>query len=139
MPYFIICPIYAAIFVGLLLLAGVLAFTKQFRRWSSYLVAGALGTLPGFIVGNVMFWLAAIGVMAVLRKPLDLVESELGSGTATVGLILFLGGGLVFANIAFCALGFMGGFWLRSKFRRPSPPRDAPSPTPSLPNPHPPA
>jgi hypothetical protein len=139
MPYFIICPIYAVMFLGLLLLAGVLAFTKQFRRWSSYLVAGALGTLPGFIIGNVLFWLIAWGFFTVLQKPLQQVSSDVVNGAAAMGLVIVFVGGLGLANVAGCAAGFLGGIWIRSKFRGQPPPGGTRSPSPPLPNPRPPA
>jgi hypothetical protein len=139
MPYFIICPIYAAMFVGMLLLAVALAYTKQFRSCSSYLVAGALGTFPGFIIGNVLFWLVAWGLLTLLQKPLQQVNSDIANGAAAVGLVVSFVGGLAVANVAGCAVGFLAGIWIRSKFRRQHSAPNAHSPSPPLPNPHPPA
>ena len=118
MPYFIICPIYALIFVGLLLASAVLLFIKPLRRWSSYLAVGALGTFPGFILGNVIFWLVAWGLLTILQKPVLQLTSDITNGVAAVATVFFFVGGLAVANIGGCAAGFLGGVWIRSKFKR---------------------
>jgi hypothetical protein len=118
MPYFIICPIYALVFVGLLLASAVLLFIKPLCRWSSYLAVGALGTFPGFILGNVIFWLVAWGLLTILQKPVLQLASDITNGAAAVTTVIFFVGGLAVANIGGCAAGFFGGVWIRSKFKR---------------------
>jgi hypothetical protein len=118
MPYFIICPIYAVLFVGLLFVSCVLLFIKPLRRWSSYLAVGAVGTLPGFILGNVIFWLVTWGLLTIAHKPLQQLSSDIANGVAAVVVVVFFVGGLAIANIGGCVVGFFGGVWLRAKLRR---------------------
>ena len=118
MPYFIICPIYALLFVGLMLLSVVLLFIKPLRQWSSYLALGTLGTFPGFILGNVLFWLVAWGLLTILQKPAQQITSDIAKGAAAVTTVICFVGGLAVANLVGCAAGFLGGVWIRSKFRR---------------------
>ena len=118
MPYFIICPIYALLVVGFMLLSLVLLFIKRLRHWSSYVALGTLGTIPGFVIGNVLFWLVLFGVASLIQKPMQQISSSVLDGVAAVGVVLFFVGGLALANIGGCAAGFLGGVWLRSKFRR---------------------
>ncbi len=57
MPYFIIMPAYLILLV---LLGTAAALTRRFPnvRWTSpYLAWGALGTLPGFILANLLGFL----------------------------------------------------------------------------------
>ena len=82
MPYFIICPIYALLFTGLMLLSIVLLFIKRLRHWSSYIVLGTLGTIPGFIVGNILFWLLLFGVASLVQKPVQQISSSVLNGVA---------------------------------------------------------
>lgn len=118
MPYFIICPIYALLFIGLMLVSVVLLFIKRLRHWSSYVALGAVGTIPGFIIGNVLFWLLLFGVASVVQKPMQQISSSVLDGVAAVGLVLFFVGGLAVANIGGCAAGFLGAVWIRYRFRR---------------------
>ena len=82
MPYFIICPIYALLFVGLLLVSAVLFFIKSTRSWSSYIACGAAGTIPGFILGNILFWLVAWGLVNLMLKPIHQILSDIMNGAA---------------------------------------------------------
>jgi len=118
MPYFIICPIYALLFAGLMVLSVVLLFIKRLRRWSSYVAVGALGTFPGFILGNVIFWVITWGLLTILHKPMQQITSDIANGVAAIAVVIFFVGGLDVANIGGCAAGFLGGVWIRSRFRR---------------------
>jgi len=118
MPYFIICPIYALLFVGLMLASAVLLFIKPLRRWSSYLAAAALGTFPGFILGNVIFWLVAWGSLTILQKPRQQFTSDIATDVTALATLIFFVGGLAVANIGGVTAGFFGGVWIRSKFMR---------------------
>jgi ABC-type antimicrobial peptide transport system permease subunit len=120
MPYFIICPIYALLFVGLLLVSAVLFFIKSTRSWSSYIACGAAGTIPGFILGNILFWLVAWGLVDLMLKPIHQILSDIMNGAAAPVVILLFVGGLAVANIGGCVAGFFAGVWVRSKFRRKS-------------------
>ncbi len=118
MPYFIICPIYALLFAGLMVLSVVLLFIKRLCRWSSYVAVGALGTFPGFILGNVIFWVITWGLLTILHKPMQQITSDIANGVAAIAVVIFFVGGLAVANIGGCAAGFLGGVWIRSRFRR---------------------
>jgi ABC-type antimicrobial peptide transport system permease subunit len=118
MPYFIICPVYALLVIALLLVATVLFFFKKFRFLSSYILCGTIGTFPGFVIGNVVFWLIVAGVATLLQKPMQQVTSDLAKGVAAGGFILLFIGGLALANISGFVAGFFGGIWLRWKFSK---------------------
>ena len=60
MPYFFILPVYLLLLLFLGIAALVTHLTPQWRSASRYFVAGALGTIPGFIVANLLATLAAI-------------------------------------------------------------------------------
>ena len=66
MPYFFVIPIYFLGFVGILIAALVCRLRPNLRHFSGYLLAGAIGSLPGFIVGNLL--LAAIVAPIVMGK-----------------------------------------------------------------------
>ena len=119
MPYFVICPIYAAFVVGGLLLGLGLACSARTRRFSGYVLCGTAGTLPGFVVGNLLFWWGFLGIAVLLKIPADhLPDSGLIKGIGGVFLIVVLVGGLVLANILGCCSGFLAGCWLFAKIRR---------------------
>jgi hypothetical protein len=118
MPYFFIGPIYAILLVGLFALSLVLFCFRRSRHLSSYVAVGALGTFPGFVVGNLLFWLVLFAVASIVKKPLDQISSEVVHGVAAVGLVVFVVGGLAVANIGGCLAGFLAGVWVRRKLRR---------------------
>lgn len=68
MPYFIILPAY----VILLLLLGIAVVTTRMipqLRWTSgYLVSGMVGTLPAFLLANVIITLAGILPLWLTRQ-----------------------------------------------------------------------
>jgi len=113
MPYFSLCPVYIGL-VGLGILGGiVLLFFQRIRPLSGYVLSGTAGTLPGFIIGNLLFWVLFIGVFRLFKGPVDrLPDSDfirtLGGGI----LILFIIGGLALANILGCGFGFFSGCWI---------------------------
>ena len=118
MPYFFIIPIYGLIFVGLLIISLGLRFIKQLRPFSSYVACGALGTFPGLIIGNVIFWLIAWGLFTLLQKPMQQVTSDIANGVEAIAVVIFFVGGLAIANIGGCVVGFWGGVLIRSRFTR---------------------
>jgi len=118
MPYFFILPIYALLFGGLLMVSIALCFTKRFKHWSSYIAIGALGTFPGFIIGNILFWLVTWGLLTLFHKPMQQMTSDIAHGVETVAVVIFFIGGLSLANIGGCIAGFLGGVWIRSKFSK---------------------
>ncbi len=118
MPYFFIFPAYLLLFIGLLAVSLVFWFIRELRRWSSYIFWGALGTLPGFILGNVLFWLVAWGLLTLGQKSAPEISSDIAKGVATATVIIAFVGGLVIANVGGCVVGFCGGLWLRALFRK---------------------
>jgi hypothetical protein len=116
-PYFFILPIYVLILLGLLLASGTLLLIKPLRHWSSFVAVGALGTLPGFVLGNLIFWLITWAVFSLLQRPFQQVASDVVKGVAGVAGILFLMVGLALANIVGVIAGFLGGVWVRFRFQ----------------------
>jgi hypothetical protein len=60
MPYFFILPAYAALLAGLMGAAIVSRFVPRFRPAGGYIGGGAIGTLVGFTIVNVLVWLAGL-------------------------------------------------------------------------------
>jgi hypothetical protein len=118
MPYFFICPIYVGL-VGLGILGGiVLLFFQRTRPLSGYVLSGTAGTLPGFIIGNLLFWVLFIGVLRLFKGPIDRLPDSnfirtLGGGI----LILIIIGGRALANILGCGFGFFSGCWIYRKIK----------------------
>ena len=119
MPYFVICPIYAVLVAGGLLLGlGLLCFA-QTRRYSGFALCGTAGTFPGFVLGNLLFWAVFIGIAAFLRIPLEhFKDSSFVMYPAAIFLIIVLIVGLAVANILGCGSGFLAGCWVFAKIRR---------------------
>jgi hypothetical protein len=119
MPYFVICPIYAVLVVmGLLLGLGLLFFART-RRFSGFILSGTVGTFPGFVVGNLLFWAIFVGIAMLLKIPIEhFKDSQVVGGVAGILLIIVLVGGLAVANILGCGSGFLVGCWLFAKIKR---------------------
>jgi hypothetical protein len=60
MPYFFILPAYVALFLALVVVAVIARFVPRLRIASGYIVAGAIGTLIGFLLVNIIVWLAGL-------------------------------------------------------------------------------
>ena len=54
MPHFIILPLYALLLLGLIVVAIMARSVPRASGASGYLMAGAVGTVPGFLVANVL-------------------------------------------------------------------------------------
>jgi large-conductance mechanosensitive channel len=68
MPYFFILPAYSILFVGLISLAIIARFFPRFRPASKYFIGGAIGTLVGFIVLNIIVILVGIAPAWLAQK-----------------------------------------------------------------------
>ena len=113
MPYFFICPIYVLLVLGLLGLAVGVRFTSKYRGYTSHIVFGAIGTFPGFFLGNAMFWALFLGLVWLLKKvPMEL-SGDVIKTAAAFGLAGLFVGGLALANAVGFVGGFLSGFWLR--------------------------
>jgi hypothetical protein len=91
MPYFVICPIYAVLVAaGLLPGLGLLCFART-RRYSGFVLCGTVGTFPGFVLGNLLFWAVFFGIAVLLKIPVEHFQSShLVIGTAGIFLIIVL-------------------------------------------------
>jgi len=68
MPYFFILPAYVILLVGLLGAATIARFVPRFRTASGYVLGGAVGTLIGFTVINIMVWLVGLAPAWLAQK-----------------------------------------------------------------------
>ena len=116
MPYFFILPAYILLLI--ILIAGAIAcrFFPRLRSTTNYLLAGAVGTLVGFVVLNLITFL--MGMMPVwlaqtitfpdwLQQPSKIFVA----GVLLIGPFIASGVGIL--------VGFAGGFYLaRKKSRR---------------------
>jgi hypothetical protein len=115
MPYFFILPVYFVAFAGLLVISAMVRLWPTFRGISSYLFYGALGTLPGLLAGNFFFW-SALLLFTVLFRQVPIAQAgEIVRNTVAVGFLAAAGIGLVIANCAGCASGFVAGLWWRAR------------------------
>ncbi len=119
MPYFFILPIYAILLAaGLLLGLGFLCFART-RPISGLILSGTFGTLPGFVIGNILFWAVFVGVAMLLKIPVEhFKDSDVAGGIAGFALIFFMIGGLALANVLGCVSGFFAGCWAYAKVRK---------------------
>ena len=90
--------------------------TRPLRPFSSYLAVGALGTIPGFIAANALFWVAVLAIAVILRVPFER-SSDIFKGIEAIGFAVFFGIGISIVNIFGCALGFGVGIWIRHKLK----------------------
>jgi hypothetical protein len=68
MPYFFILPAYVALLIGLIGVAVAARFVPRFRRASGYIIGGAVGTLIGFVIINVIVILAGVAPAWLAQK-----------------------------------------------------------------------
>ncbi|MBI3158398.1 MAG: hypothetical protein HYZ26_02220 [Chloroflexi bacterium] len=68
MPYFFVLPAYVFLLVILVLVAAVAYCVERWRPASRYILGGAVGTLPGVIVANVLVTLIGILPALVIRS-----------------------------------------------------------------------
>lgn len=115
MPYFFILPVYFALFAGLLVISTLVRLWPAFRGISSYLFYGALGTFPGLLAGNFLFWSGLLGFVMLFRHVPIEHAGEAVRNTVAVGFLAAAGIGLAIANCAGCASGFVAGLWWRAR------------------------
>jgi len=60
MPYFFILPAYIVFLIGLIAVAVIVRFIPRFQRASGYIIGGAIGTLIGLVIINVIVILAGV-------------------------------------------------------------------------------
>jgi hypothetical protein len=68
MPYFFIIPAYLALLIGLVAAAIMARFIPRFQPASRYILAGAIGTLAGFIIINLIVFLAGMSPVWLAEK-----------------------------------------------------------------------
>lgn len=115
MPYFFILPVYAVLLVFLLIAAVVARCVEGWRPASGYIIGGTVGTLPGFIVANVIVTL--VGILPVLvAQHLTLPEWLQKAGAVIVAAILLAGPFI--ASAIGVILGFVAGIFFVFRRRR---------------------
>ena len=115
MPYFIILPAYVALLLFLIVAAVVTRCVASWRAASGYIVGGTVGTLPGFIIANVIVTLAGILPVLLTQKisPPPWLQQVVA---IIVGFILILGPFV--ASAIGVALGFAAGAFFVFRRRR---------------------
>ncbi|SRR6266403_236600 len=103
MPYFFILPAYAALLVGLVGAAVIARFVPRFRPASGYIIGGAAGTLAGFIIINVIVFLA--GMAPVWLAPKITLPDSLHQITKFFVAFTLLIGPFIASGV-----GVLGGF-----------------------------
>jgi hypothetical protein len=68
MPYFFIIPAYLALLTGLVAAAIITRFIPRFRPASRYILAGAIGTLAGFLIINLIVFFAGMSPVWLAGK-----------------------------------------------------------------------
>ena len=115
MPYFFVIPAYV-VFVALMLgLAVALHFSSELQPASGYIVGGTIGSVPAFILANIVVTLAGLLPNWLTRG--NSLPNWLDSTLKVIGvLVLFVGPFL--ASIASIVLGFAAGVYVVFKRRR---------------------
>lgn len=115
-PYFFILPGYALLLAFFAIAALVALRVPSWRPACGYLVGGAVGTVPGFLVANVAVTVAGLLPVALVQhlSPPQWVQ-QVGT-LVSAGLLLI---GPWIASAFGVALGFAAGvFWVFSRRRR---------------------
>jgi len=108
MPYFFILPAFLVLFFGLTGLAVIARFVPQLRSVSGCLVGGAIGSLIGFVIFNVLVILAGIAPAWLAQKyTLPAWLQDAGKYLLATTLLI---GPLIGSAIG-SSLGFAAGFW----------------------------
>ena len=115
MPYFIILPVYALLLAFLAAASVVARCVESWRPASGYIVGGTVGTLPGFIVANVVVTLA--GLLPVLVAQHFTPPQWLQQAGAVVVAAILLIGPFVASAIG-VVLGFAAGVFFVFRRRR---------------------
>ena len=68
MPYFFIIPAYLVLLSGLVAAAFIARFIPRFQPASPYILAGAIGTLAGFLIINLIVFLAGMSPVWLAEK-----------------------------------------------------------------------
>ena len=101
MPYFFILPIFVLWLVGLIVGAVAVRYSASLRPLSAYLFAVAIGSIPGFLLGNIVLFIGALGVaklLALISLPRILQPLQTLTATATIFIGPFVAsaiGGLI--------------------------------------------
>ncbi len=118
MLYFLILPGYAGVVVMLLGASLICRFIRRLRPASGYLVGGAIGTLPLFILMNALVWIVGL-VLVWIDQKLPFPHWAKNVTEIFVGAALLIGP--LIASAVGMVLGFVLGsvFVYRRRTRRP--------------------
>ena len=109
MPYFFILPAYCALLFALVAAAVIARFIPRFRTASGYIVGGAVGTLIGFTLINVIVWLVGLA-------PVWLSQKSTFPGWLQQTSKFFVAGALLIGPFIGSAFGVFFGFAAGSYF-----------------------
>ena len=115
MPYFIILPAYVFLLLVLATAAIIARFVEKWRPASGYIVAGTVGTLPGFLIANVL--VTVIGLLPVIithnSSPPDWLHQT--ASVVSLGALMI---GPFLASAVGVLLGFAAGAYFVFRRRR---------------------
>ena len=104
MPYFFILPAYIALAFVLIASGVAVRYVPRWKFASAYLIGGALGTLPGFVIANVIVMLSGV-IPVILSEKITLPHLLQQIGGFVVAGILLIGPFIA------SAVGIAGGFF----------------------------
>ena len=108
MAYFVIIPVYLAFIIGLICVAVITQFTPRFRQAGPYIFGGAIGTLLGLVVFNLLIW--AVGLFPVWLCNHILLPDWLTSVSKIFGAFTLSFGPLIGSAVGTLA-GLAGGIY----------------------------
>src|SRR5580692_9024393 len=115
MPYFFILPAYFVVLIGLIGAAVTVRFVPRLKHLSGYLLGGALGTMIGFAVINVIVVLSGVAPAWLAQKftfPNWLQQASKFFVAATLLIGPFIG------SVVGVLFGFAIGFYLVYRRRK---------------------
>ena len=100
MPYFILLPLYALYLLALFMLGAVLLFVPKLRSYASFVFAAAFGSLPGFIVANVVLVVFSIIVLDLpAPKSIQTVQAIFIGATIFIGPFIVSTAGVLLGSL----------------------------------------
>ena len=105
MPYFLLLPLYTLFFVGLIVAGGVLMLVPKLRPFAVYVFGAVLGSLPGFLLANMVLALVTILIVDLpVPKPAQTVQGLFVAAMVFIGPFIVSGVGVLLGSLAGIAL-----------------------------------